>query len=247
MAYFRDYYDRFSERYNAADPIVRLIAIAGLLLVLSIALPRFLTIVATGVDCERLPMPSIDGSNQSVLASQRAAAQQDADALALEIVAANQNLNVGDSLVLYVRFINNSMAPITLFLIPQSVIFRYNNEEIGLLMFVQNLQDNQLRGEFPDRNPPLTVRQQYTLPELESLGPRQRCTMRIELSGQRLQNANIGPGQYRVVAVYRNTTRGILPPIANNLTPTPIFRDQGVWTGQARSNDLLITIGVPGQ
>lgn len=247
MSFFRDYYGRFSDRYNAADPIVRLIAIAALLLVLSIAVPRFLPFATSGVDCDRLPPPSLDGSNQSVLAAQRSANRADSDALSLEIVAANQTLRVGEPLVLYVRFVNLSMAPISLFITPQSAIFRYNNEEIGMLLFVQSLQDNQLRGEFPNRNPPLQVRQQYTLSEVASLGPRHRCTVRVEIEGARLAAANVGPGQYRVVVVYRNTTRGILAPVANNLTPTPIFSDQGVWTGESRSNDLLLTINPPGQ
>ena len=244
MSFFRDYYGRYSDRFRSADPVVRIIAIAGLLLALSIALPRFLPWVGSGVYCEALPSANIGGNNQSWLAAQQAQTGTAASALLLEVVAGAQTITTGQSLTIYVRFINDSMAPISLFLPRQPAIFRYNNDEIGTLIFMQNTQSGQQIGEFANVNAPVTPRQQYAADEVYSLQPRQRCTVQVTISPQRLAAAGTVAGQYRVVVVYRNTGRGTLPAVANQLTPTPVFADQGVWTGQARSNELLINIGV---
>lgn len=244
MSFFRDYYGRASERFRVADPIVRIMTIAGLILAMSIAVPRFLPWVGSGVNCEQLPVANIGGNNQSWLAVQQAQSGASANSLLIEIVAGSQTIAVGEQLTIYVRFINDSMAPISLFLPRQPAIFRYNNEEIGVLIFLQNTQTGQQVGEFANTNPPVTPRQQYAADEVYSLQPRQRCTVRVDISPQRLQTAGAGQGQYRLVVVYRNTGRGALSPVTNQLTPTPVFADQGVWTGQSRSNELLINIGV---
>ena len=244
MSFFRDYYGRYSNRFRAADPVVRIMAIAGLILALSIAVPRFLPWVGSGLNCEQLPIGNIGGNNQSWLAVQQAQTGTAANSLLLEIVAGSQVINVGQQLTIYVRFINDSMAPISLFLPRQPAIFRYNNEEIGTMIFMQNTQSGTQVGEFANTNPPVTPRQQYASDEVYSLQPRQRCTVQIDISPQRLATAGVVAGQYRLVVVYRNTGRGTLPAVANQLTPTPVFGDQGVWTGQARSNELLINVGV---
>ncbi|MFN8417772.1 MAG: hypothetical protein U0528_00760 [Anaerolineae bacterium] len=234
MSRWRGYYDRF----NTADPVIRLIMVAGLVLVMAIALPRFMTITGSGIDCANLPVPSISGSNQSWLAQQPGVA----DNLKLELVTDRQVFSQGEPLVLYVRFINDGLAPLTLYLTSQSVIFRYNNEEIGVLLFLQELQSQRIIGENANVNRPLTAPQQYTSDQLRSLGPRHRCSVRIEISWARLQTAGATTGQYRAVVTYRNNTTGILPPVAG-LTPTPVFTTQGVWTGTVQSNDVLFNIG----
>jgi hypothetical protein len=233
MSRWRGYYDRF----NTSDPVIRLIALAGLILVLAIAMPRFLTITGSGIDCANLPVPSISGSNQSLLASQPNAG----DALKLELVVDRQTVNPGEPMVFYVRFINDGLAPLTLYLTPQSAIFRFNNEEIGILLFMQNLQTQRTIGENNAGSPPLVVPQQYTIDQLKSLGPRQRCSVRFEISYPRLQAAGAAAGQYRAIVTYRNNTRGILPPVSG-ITPTPIFADQGVWTGAVQSNEVIFNV-----
>jgi hypothetical protein len=235
----RNYYDRF----NTADPITRVIAFAALALIIVIGLPRLAPNAASGVGCLNLAPPQLTGNNQSVLASQLAA-QPDTSVLTLELIPYSTTINVSGALELDVRFINVSMAPISLFLVPESTIFRYNNEEIGLLIFMQRIGQNRAIGEFADRSPALTVRQQYPRAEVHLLGPTQRCTYTIQIGADRLAAAGVTPGQYRIAVIYRNVTRGALPAVGQ-LTPTPIFPDQGVWTGQVQSNDVIINIGVP--
>lgn len=227
----------YRNRYRNADPVMRIIIIAGVVLLIIIGLPRVLPTSQGGSDCLTLLHPSANFANQSILAAQYAtlaAAQPDKAPLKLELVPASTNLASGESLLLYVRFINDSPAPLTLYLVPQSAIFRYNNEEIGLLVFLQNAADNRAIGE---RSAALTPPQQYTVNQLVLLGARQRCSYAVEINANRLQAAGITPGQYRVVTLYRNTTRGQLSQTGTG------FTDQGVWTGVVQSNDVLVTIG----
>ncbi len=235
MYYARRTYDRF----RGSDPMIRAIVIVAALIAASILLPRFWPTLATGVDCTGLPHPLLTGSNQSLLA-----AQTDPTLLVLELVPERNVLNAGDTLVLYIRFINNSMAPFTLFMLPEEAVLRYTGQEIGL-MFSLIGADGRVLGEPPSPAHPLTpVRQQYRASELRMLGPRQRCTVRLELPPVRLEGASLTGGQYRITAVYRNQFKGTYSSV-QRLTPTPIFGDQGVWVGQVQSNDIVISIGIP--
>lgn len=238
MRRFRDYYDRF----NTSDPMVRLIAVAALVLVGAIILPRFLPFAGSGVDCQALPEPYADGSRQSWLAGIKPSQEED---LRLDLVVSKTRLTVGEGLTLEVRFINDGIAPMTLFMVPQSAIFRYTQEEIGILIFLQNLGDNRVLGEGADRSPVLQARVQYSSRELEYLAPKTRCTVRIELPAARLQNAGMGAGNYRIAVFYRNRNKGNVPGIANALTPTPTFPDQGVWTGTVQSQFVTVEVVPP--
>jgi hypothetical protein len=239
MGRFRNYYDRF----NTSDPMVRIIAVAALVLVAAIILPRFLPFAGSGLDCQALPEPWADGSRQSWLAGIKPSQEED---LRLDLVLSKTRLTLGEGLTLEVRFINDGIAPMTLFLVPQSGIFRYNQEEIGILIFLQNLGNNQVLGEGADRSPVLAARLQYSSRELEYLAPKLRCTVRIDLSAARLQTAGMGAGNYRVAVLYRNRNKGNVPGIANALTPTPTFPDQGVWTGTVQSQFVSMEV-VPAQ
>jgi hypothetical protein len=234
----RQYYDRFS----SSDPMTRIIALAALLILAIIALPALwarLPGAASGVACANLPMPRLTGNNQSLLSS-----QVDSSALLLELAPDPVVINQGEPLDMDVRFINDSVAPLTLFIAPDEVTLRYTEQEAGLLFSITS--NGQALGEPPNVRPPYPVRQQFTQDQLRVLGPRQRCSEHIQIDAARLNAAQVIRGEYRITAVYRNLYKGVLSPVGA-LTPTPIFRDQGVWTGQVQSNEIKVIIGLPTQ
>ncbi len=247
--FFRDRYRRYSDRFSSFDPVTQAIALAALLILLVIALPYIwvrLPGAASGVSCQNLASPKISGNNQSLLS-----VGQPPDVLHLELAPTNVTINQGETLVLELRFINESLAPLTLFLPPDEFVFRYTEQEAGILFSIQTA-DGRAIGEPPNVRPPFQVRQSFPPNQLHVLGPRQRCNVRIELDSARLNSAQVVTGQYRITAVYRNQYRGTVAAVAAQ-TPTPIFKDQGVWIGpqqsnwQVQSNTIQVSVGLPTQ
>lgn len=148
-----------------------------------------------------------------------------------------------------VHFINESGGPLTVAFVPDEAVFRYDTTENGLLFFIQATTGTVL-GEPANVKPPAPIRQQFTPDVLHLLSPHQRCTQTITISAARLAAAGLRQGQYQIIAVYRNSAHGVLSP-PGALTPTPIFRDQGVFvttTEGVRSNAVIVGVGVtPGQ
>jgi hypothetical protein len=143
-----------------------------------------------------------------------------------------------------VRFQNAGPAPIIFPFVPGEAVLRYSGREEGLSFWVQFSGNGQVLGEPVTVKAPPPIRQQFSSDTLHWLGPFQSCTQAFTFDANRVRAAGIGQGDYRIVAVYRNTQRGALSAVGQ-LTPTPVFRDQGVWTtlGDVRSNQLVITIG----
>ncbi len=239
----RDYYDRI----RGGDQVTQVIALAALLILGVIALPRlvgFLPFSASGVDCLGLPSPRIDGNHQSVLAS-----QVEPEVLHLELVPPITNISQGQPLNLEVRFINDSMAPLRLFLVPDLYLFRYEGRGSGLQFSITNTERNRTFGDPQTVRPSLPDRQQFAPNELHILQPHQRCFFRVMIDPARLNAAGMVQGDFLVTAVYRNASRGVVPtPLPR--TPTPIYQDEGVWVGsppgyQVQSNESRVIIGSP--
>src|SRR5579859_1204632 len=227
------------ENFDTEDPVVRAIAIVALILFVIFVTPYLpLPYIASGVGCYNLALSRATGSNQSILGSNATS-----DSLRLELVPNPVNLNQNDTLKFDVRFINNSMAPLTLFLPLDQYAFRYDEQEAGLLFIIQGTDGN-LRGEGGAARPPLFDPQVYSLNDLHVLAPRQRCTITISIDPNRLAASNVTPGRYRIIAVYRNQSKGALPSVTA-FTPTPIFSDAGVWTGEVRSNEIVLNDALP--
>jgi hypothetical protein len=229
---------RYWDNFNSSDPVTQGIAIVALVLLVIFALPYFnFPWQSSGANCLDLASPRVNGTNQSLLAS-----QVDPSLLHLELVPGTISINPGDPLQMQVRFINESVAPFTLFLTPDQGIFRYTQQESGLLFSVQT--NGVTLGE-PTSVRPLSVGPQtYGPDQLHILPPRQRCTFFVTITADRLRSANVTSGQFQITAVYRNQYKGAIPAVGQ-LTPTPVFPDLGVWTGQTQSNDIVVNIGVP--
>lgn len=234
----RGYYDGF----RTGDKMTQLIAVTALVILVIIALPRLGAIfpyVASGVDCTAMTAPEMTGNNQSLLAARANPAD-----LHLELAPSAVALSAGESLVLEVRFINEGMAPITLFLTPNDFAFRYTGQEPGISFAIQT-QGGQVLGEPASFRPVKTSLTQFTVDQLHVLQPRSRCYVRATIDPSRLAAAQVTRGVFFITAVYLNQSKGALPAVGQ-LTPTPIFKDQGVWTGPLlRSNQITVGIGVP--
>lgn len=228
---FRRYYDRF----NQSDPMTRFLLLAALILGAVVLIPR-LPGFGSGVSCEDLPRALVTGSNQSILG--RAV---DPGELTLELSADSVRIIPGSSLVLWLRFNNASIAPITLLIKPEEYVLRYTGQEAGINFSVLTVA-GQVLGESAAVRPPFTIRQQFDNADLRVLGPRSRCAIRIEIPAIRLNGAGMGQGEYRITGVYRNTSAGGISQPTNERTPTPVFSTQGVWVGEIRSNEIVLSI-----
>ncbi len=230
---------RYWDNFSASDPVTQLIAGAAFLILLVVALPRIWPGTASGVDCLGLSSPRISGSNQSILAS-----QADENAIVLELVPQKNTIAVGEPLVMDVRFINTTMSPLSMYFGASIIPFRYTEQEVGLMFSIQS-EDGRVLGEPVNVRPFVPIPTQYTPDQIHVLGPRQRCTMHVEVDAARLAASQMGPGNYLLTAVYRNQSKGILPPVGR-LTPTPMFPDEGVWiTPKVQSNSVTISVGNP--
>jgi hypothetical protein len=223
-------------REHWEDPTERPLIIFALIFIGILIGTRYFPGVGSGLDCNGLSRPIITGNNQSILAT-----RVDPSVLSVELIIPKPTIAANEPLMMEVRLTNNSLAPLTLFYDEPSIRFRFTGQEPGLVFAIQAL-DGRVAGE------PFTVRPQVPQPQafdrnlLRVLPPRARCNVRVEIDPARLAASGVTGGQqYRIIAVYRNAARGQLP-VPAPLTPTPIFSDQGVWIGEVRSNDVVITV-----
>jgi len=224
--------------FLGADPLLQIISVVALVILLVVIMPYIVPTALIESQCGDLAGPTITGNNRSILAL-----QADPSVLRLTLSAQQTTISQGQPLVLNVRFVNGSMGPLTLYYIPDSVLLRYTGQEIGLQFAVQDASGRSL-GE------PRTAQQawaeppQYAPDQMHVLGPHQQCLARVQLDTGRLNAAGIVNGAFRFTAVYINQSKGELPPVVAP-TPTAIFKDQGVWTGNVQSNTIVVNIGPP--
>ncbi len=83
-----------------------------------------------------------------------------------------------------------------------------------------------------------------TIPEasIRLLGPRQRCVHTVEFpNGNVLVDPSVMSNSATVSAYYRGVTRGEIVPQAG-IVATPIYPDQGLWTGYVVSDAVTIPV-----
>ncbi len=241
---FRRRYERFRTSVDEADPITRLISLVAFMVLIVISLPTIgptIPGVANGATCSRLYSPPGNGTQQSILSRNAGA-----NALALQLSADVPMIRPGEALYLKIHFLNQSADPITFAFVPEEAVLRFSNSETGL-MFAVGAPDGRLLAEPPGVKPPAPNRDSFSPETLHVLNPHEHCVQTIIFSTDRVNAAGLtAGGQYQIKAIYRQTARGIVPAIGN-LTPTPIFPDQGVWVTTAagiQSNTITIGYGV---
>ncbi|MGQ9907636.1 MAG: hypothetical protein ACUVS2_02255 [Candidatus Flexifilum sp.] len=181
-----------------------------------------------GAPCSWLRTGGNRAAHQSILGRTR-----DPNALSVEVDADPLPANPSGMLVVRVTLINNTLGTLAIVYNPQQIITGDNGTSgIGLIF---NPALNIPLG--PGRAPVQT----FPESDIRLLGPRQRCVHTQEIpAGNVLINPVFQAGQGQVSAYYRNNTPGLVVPQPG---PTPIYPDQGLWTGFVSSSPEMIPVG----
>ncbi|MBK8026272.1 MAG: hypothetical protein IPK19_34005 [Chloroflexi bacterium] len=211
-------------------------AVVGLMLIVALLFfaPRYLpNLVANvipelyeGAPCDRLKMADDRANHQSLLGR--------ASTAPVSLVVRSSGLPVDGSGALYITIavINNTVGTVPFVFNPSQVVVGDNNTSgLGIIFN-------------PVKSIPIGTGRQdgASVPEtnIRLLQPRQRCLHTIEIpAGNVLSDGDFINGSMEVTAYYRNNINGVITtsPIPQ---ATPIFRDQGLWTGFVQSAPVRI-------
>lgn len=139
------------------------------------------------------------------------------------------------SLLINIIITNNSLGTVPFVYDPNAVLVGDNGTSgLGLIFTPTNSlfagAQRQDSGTVPEQN-------------LRLLGPRQSCVVTLDFpAGNVLPDPAVSSGTARVRAYYRNNNRGQTVQAVGTLA-TPIYTDQGLWTGIVESADVTIPLG----
>jgi hypothetical protein len=211
----------------------------GLVLLLLLAvfaspstLPRLLSNINpqfyAGVPCSWLRTAEDRAFHQSLLG------RSAANPFSLSVQTTAIPTDPAGSLFVNINITNNSLGTVPFVYDPQRVIVGDNGTSgLGLVFTPGNSLSSgaprQDTGTVPEQN-------------LRLLGPRQSCVITVEFpAGNVLVDPSITTGRPEVRAYYRNSQNGQLVQGAGTLA-TPIYRDQGLWTGYVESANVPIPL-----
>lgn len=224
------------------------IALAALVLAITIFFPRFYPAAKRGPTCSNLAQP-LGGNNRSVLAYN---SDQSAN-LELDIELDGDSFRLNQSLTVRVNFRNNDQGAMILYL-PKPSPVPINRVSEGIYFEIAPVN-----AAFPV-TPQGTIAASPTafigsdLFDLHLLGSHARCHEDFTLSANTLNALGLVAGQdYRIRAFYRSSSDGDLLTYNNDLiqnqgvTPTATaFQEyldsQGVWTGEVSSDEKRFSI-----
>ena len=224
---------RFVRRSNNPNLFVGLI----LLLLLAVfagpsTLPRLLSSISpqfyAGVPCSWVRIADDRAFHQSLLG--RAATNP----FSLSVQTTALPTDASGSLFINIIITNNSLGTVPFVYDPQRVIVGDNGTSgLGLIFTPQNSQSagvpRQDSGSVPETN-------------LRLLGPRQSCVVTVEFpGGNALVDPSLTSGQANVRAYYRNNQNGQTSQ-PSGIAATPIYNDQGLWTGYVESANTVIPL-----
>lgn len=195
-------------------------------------LPRFLSNVIPqfyeGVPCSWLRTAEGRAFHQSLLG------RQAAEPFSLRVQTTSIPTDPSASLFVNIIITNNSLGTVPFVYDPNAVIVGDNGTSgLGLIFTPTNSlfagSQRQDTGTVPE-------------PNLRLLGPRQSCVVTVEFpAGNVLPDPAVTSGSARVRAYYRNNTSGQIVQGAATLA-TPIYTDQGLWTGYVESAEVLVPL-----
>jgi len=213
--------------------------LAFLTLVGAIVFPRYYPAARRGPECSDLASP-LGGNNRSVLAY----TSDQRFSLDLELNLEKEVYRIGEPLKVVLTFVNEDQGPMILHLNLEAPILTANDTVEGITFEITRvgagapIADQQRFYQSPTT---------FTDPDtLHLLGSRARCNESFIISAADLAAIGVSAGEYRIRAHYRNNNPGdprpIQPPDAT-ATPFPQYAtSQGVWVGEARSNEVRFTI-----
>lgn len=212
----------------------------GLVLLLLLAvfaspstLPRLLSNISpqfyAGVPCNWLRTADDRAFHQSLLG------RSATNPFSLSVQTTAIPTDPAGSLFININITNNSLGTVPFVYDPQRVIVGDNGTSgLGLIFTPPNSLSSgaprQDSGTVPEEN-------------LRLLGPRQSCVVTVEFpAGNVLVDPSITNGQATVRAYYRNSENGQIVQGIGTLA-TPIYNDQGLWTGKVESANVAIPLG----
>lgn len=172
-----------------------------------------------GIPCDWLRQGTDRAQHQSLIG--RAATNP----LALSVESSSIPNNPNGELVISILVINNSIGTVPIVYNPNQVIVGDNGTSgLGIIFngptSVTNNATRQDSASVPETN-------------IRVLGPRQRCVHKV-IFPYSVLDANVGSGALQVRAYYRNNNRGQVS-APQGVAATPIYPDQGLWTGYVES------------
>ncbi|MEL6150664.1 MAG: hypothetical protein AAFV33_27745 [Chloroflexota bacterium] len=196
---------------------------------------RLVIVQVPGADeafpCSLLSRPENTANNQSLIG--RRVIQSDPPPISLQVRTSNLPAADDQQFVIRILIINESLGTIPIIYSPDEVIIGNNNTSgLGVVF---NPPVNIFLPGVNLRNDPAT----YPEDRIRLMGPQQRCIHKITLD--RNQLAGSITNDSTVQAYYLGTNAGTVP-AAN---PTPIYPDQGLYTGQVTSPVVPIAAGAP--
>jgi hypothetical protein len=232
-------FERLREQFAEMNRVYLALFLAGGYLFLAIVGPLIYPAARRGLQCSDLAAP-LGGNNRSVLAL----SGNDPQELKLELKLENSTIQQGDPLRVNVRFVNQDIGPVILYLErgrpPINTV-----QTVGLRFEIRNLADTPMVDEGARPLPAGWRAVPIDSERLHLLGSRARCNESFSLP------LTLQPGDYRIRAFYFNDFAGIwesnVPP-GDELTPTQAYQDQGVWTrtDSIVSEEIRFTISPPG-
>ncbi len=198
-------------------------------------LPRVLSNISPqfyeGAPCDWLPTAEDRAFHQSVLG------REASDPFSLRVQTTAIPTDPSASLLIYIIITNNSLGTVPFVYDPNSVIVGDNGTSgVGLIF----TPENSLFNGSP-RQDGSTVPEQ----DLRLLSPHQSCVITVEFpAGNVLPDPSITSGTAQVRAYYRNNINGQIVQGVGTLA-TPIYTDQGLWTGHIESANVTIPSASP--
>lgn len=226
---------RYFRRSSGSNPNMFVGVILLVLLAVFAApssLPRFISNIFPqfyeGVPCSWLKTAEDRANHQSLLG------RSAADPISLRVQTTNLPADAAGSLYISVVVTNISLGTVPFVYDPLHIIVGDNGTSgLGIIF----TPPNSLTFGTPrqDANP---------VPEanLRLLGPKQSCVVTMEFPGGNvLIDPSVASGSAQVRAFYRNNSPGQITQSAQTLA-TPIYRDQGLWTGYIESPSVPIPL-----
>lgn len=195
-------------------------------------LPRFVSAVFPsvyeGIPCAWLRTADDRANHQSLLG------RSAENPLTVRVVASTISRDPAGIFTVQIILTNESLGTVAIVYDPNEVIVGDNNTSgLGLIFTPQTSLTAGLGRQ-----------DSTTIPEdnIRLLGPRQRCVHTVEFpNGNVLIDPSLTGGSAQVRAYYRNNVRGqVVPP--PGIVATPIYNDQGLWTGLVTSDSVAIPI-----
>jgi hypothetical protein len=192
----------------------------------------FPSFVYSGVPCAWLRRADNRANHQSILG------RGVDNPFELNVTASPLPAEASGFLTIQIELRNNSLGTVPIVYNNQTVVIGDNNTSgLGLIF----TPANSLSGAFPRGPEP----QSFPERDIRLLGPRQSCIHDVQIPGGNvLVDPALTNGTAQVYAFYRGISRGVAVPLTPAAFATPIYADQGLWTGFAQSEPVRIQLPV---